>query len=259
MNWATVLNFFSVNTFSRFRKKKNEPNWVVLESILDFSIRNKEYYRLALIDPSCHPTGAQRHVDQKDNDRLEFLGDSVIGAIVSKYLYLTYPDSLVGPMSEKKARIVSREIGDTIAKRIGIDKVLIKNRNNPLAKDALGNALEAIVGAIFLDKGFEQAEKFVRQKMISIFEEINQENPDLGINFKNRLLEWGLKEKIEIDFRLVHHQPGPRSIFVSRVSVGGVDLGEGKSSTKKASEQIAAKHALAAIQKQYLKSSSPQH
>ena len=249
MNWATVLNFFSSNYFGKFRKKKNEPNWAVLESILDFSIRNKEYYRLALIDPSCHQTGAQRHSNQKDNDRLEFLGDSVIGAIVSKYLYLKYPDSLVGPMSEKKARIVSREIGDSIAKRIGIDKVLIKNKNNPLAKDALGNALEAIVGAIFLDKGFEQAERFVRQKMISIFEEINQENPDLGINFKNKLLEWGLKEKIEIDFRLVHHNPGPHCTFVSRVYVDGVALGEGKSSTKKGSEQVAAKHALAVRRK----------
>ncbi|WP_025842692.1 putative dsRNA-binding protein [Porphyromonas gingivicanis] len=152
-------------------------------------------------------------------------------------------------MSEKKARIVSREIGDSIAKRIGIDKVLIKNKNNPLAKDALGNALEAIVGAIFLDKGFEQAERFVRQKMISIFEEINQENPDLGINFKNKLLEWGLKEKIEIDFRLVHHNPGPHCTFVSRVYVDGVALGEGKSSTKKGSEQVAAKHALAVLRK----------
>lgn len=250
MNWTSVLNFFSLNYSGKFRRKKNEPNWAVLESILDFSVRNKEYYRLALIDPSCHHAGAQRRSNQRDNDRLEFLGDSVIGAIVSKYLYLKYPDSLVGPMSEKKARIVSREIGDTIAKRIGIDKVLIKNKNNPLAKDALGNALEAIVGAIFLDKGFEQAEKFVRQKMISIFEEINQENPDLGINFKNRLLEWGLKEKVEVDFRLIHHRPGPCCTFVSRVYINGVASGEGKSSTKKGSEQIAAKNALSALLKQ---------
>lgn len=251
MSWSSILTFFG------FRKKKNEPDWETLESILGFNIRNKEYYRLALIDPSCHNYRGNKDLALKDNDRLEFLGDSIIGAIVSKYLYLTYPDSPVGPMSEKKSKIVSREIGDSIAKLIGIDQVLIKNKNNSLAKDALGNALEAIVGAIFLDKGFDQAEKFVLHKMITSFEEINEQNPDLGTNFKNKLLEWGLREKIEIKFRLIYHHPGLNGYFISRVFVDEVNMGEGKSQTKKGSEQIAAKNALAAIHKICSTNASP--
>ncbi len=241
--WTKLRNLF------RKKQKAQDPDWKVLESMLGFSIRNKNYYRLALIDPSCNKTGENTNKIPFDNDRLEFLGDSIIGASVSKYLYLKHPESPVGPMSEMKARIVSREVGDTIALRIGIKKLLRRDRNNPLAKDALGNALEAIVGAIFLDKGFEQAERFVLDKMIPIYEDIKEENPDLGTNYKNKLLEWGLKEKVRVEFKLLKHHPGKHCYFISEVFVNDKSWGNGKSHTKKASEQVASKHALRALRK----------
>lgn len=238
------------------KKKKLEPDWKTLEQILGFAIRNKDYYRLALIDPSStasgnsgkRANGRSKATNNANNDRLEFLGDSIIGAVVSDSLYRTYPDSPVGPLSEQKAKIVSREIGDTIAKRMGIDELIQHSSENFLAKDAPGNALEAIVGAIYLDRGFDFAHQFVNHKMLGIYREIRKTQPDLGTNFKNKLIEWGLKHKHTVEFRLVAHTPGPHGYFVSQVFIDDQAVGRGKGSTKKGSEQGAAKVALEGIE-----------
>ena len=236
--------FFSA-LLSRFlpvltkKKKRLEPDWKTLEQILGFAIRDKEYYRLALIDPSTtasgnggkRAAGRSKMTYNDNNDRLEFLGDSIIGAVVSETLYRTYPNSPVGALSEQKAKIVSRKIGDTIAKRMGIDGLIQHSSENFLAKDAPGNALEAIVGAIYLDRGFDFAHQFVSHKMLGIYREIRETQPDLGTNFKNKLIEWGLKHKCMVEFRLI-----------------GQPMGHSKGSTKKGSEQGAAKLALEAIE-----------
>lgn len=238
------------------KKKRLEPDWKTLEQILGFAIRDKEYYRLALIDPSTtasgnggkRAAGRSKTTNTDNNDRLEFLGDSIIGAVVSETLYRSYPDSPVGALSEQKARIVSRKIGDTIAKRMGIDGLIQHSNENFLAKDAPGNALEAIVGAIYLDRGFDFAHQFVNHKMLGIYREISETQPDLGINFKNKLIEWGLKNKCAVEFRLIAYAPGPRGYFVSQVFLDNQPMGHSKGSTKKGSEQGAAKLALEAIE-----------
>lgn len=261
--------FFSA-LLSRFlpaltkKKKRLEPDWKTLEQILGFAIRDKEYYRLALIDPSTtasgnggkRAAGRSKTTYNDNNDRLEFLGDSIIGAVVSETLYRTYPNSPVGALSEQKAKIVSRKIGDTIAKRMGIDGLIQHSSENFLAKDAPGNALEAIVGAIYLDRGFDFAHQFVNHKMLGIYREIRETQPDLGTNFKNKLIEWGLKHKCTVEFRLIGHAPGPRGYFVSQVFIDNQPMGHSKGSTKKGSEQGAAKLALEAIEsdKDFLKS-----
>ena len=238
------------------KKKRLEPDWKTLEQILGFAIRDKEYYRLALIDPSTtasdnggkRAAGRSKTTYNDNNDRLEFLGDSIIGAVVSETLYRTYPNSPVGALSEQKAKIVSRKIGDTIAKRMGIDGLIQHSSENFLAKDAPGNALEAIVGAIYLDRGFDFAHQFVNHKMLGIYREIRETQPDLGTNFKNKLIEWGLKHKCTVEFRLIAHTPGPRGYFVSQVFIDNQPMGHSKGSTKKGSEQGAAKLALEAIE-----------
>ena len=238
------------------KKKRLEPDWKTLEQILGFAIRDKEYYRLALIDPSTtasgnggkRAAGRSKMTSNDNNDRLEFLGDSIIGAVVSETLYRTYPNSPVGTLSEQKAKIVSRKIGDTIAKRMGIDGLIQHSSENFLAKDAPGNALEAIVGAIYLDRGFDFAHQFVNHKMLGIYREIRETQPDLGTNFKNKLIEWGLKHKCTVEFRLIARAPGPRGYFVSQVFIDNQPMGHSKGSTKKGSEQGAAKLALEAIE-----------
>lgn len=250
---STLLSRFILH----FKKKKKafEPDWKRLEQVLGFAIHNKEYYRLALIDPSSTTSGGSnkrmelkgKNAHESNNDRLEFLGDSIIGAVVSEALYRTYPDSPVGSLSEQKAKIVSREIGDTIAKRMGIDKLILHPSENFLAKDAPGNALEAIVGAIYLDRGFDFAHQFVNIRMLGLYREIRQSQPDLGTNFKNKLIEWGIKNKRNVEFRLLAHEPGPHGFFVSQVFIDNIAMGRGKHATKKGSEQNASKATLDTI------------
>ncbi len=242
------MSFLKFFHFKRLFQKK-DPKWDFLETIVGYPILNKEYYQLALIDPSNNTSEKKKNKCKEDNDRLEFLGDSIIGASVSKYLYLKYPHYEVGTLSALKSRIVSREIGDTIAVKIGLQKIIQKNHNNHLAKDALGNALEALVGAIFLDKGFETAENFILKTIIPLYDKIKKENPDLGTNYKNKLLEWGIKEKIDIQFKVKKHQPGKYGFFISEVFINDRSRGTGKSRTKKGSEQAASKHTLIQLRK----------
>ena len=199
------------------------------------------------------PSQGGERLAECTHDEIYLIGESVV---VSETLYRTYPNSPVGALSEQKAKIVSRKIGDTIAKRMGIDGLIQHSSENFLAKDAPGNALEAIVGAIYLDRGFDFAHQFVNHKMLGIYREIRETQPDLGTNFKNKLIEWGLKHKCTVEFRLIGHAPGPRGYFVSQVFIDNQPMGHSKGSTKKGSEQGAAKLALEAIEsdKDFLKS-----
>lgn len=233
--------------FNAFRHNRADKHidWAKLEQILGFAIQNHHYYLLALTDPSYRDEGISRSkAVQTNNDRLEFLGDSIIGAVVSDILYKKYPESPVGVLSQKKAAIVSREAGDSIAHQLGIAALIRYSKSGVMAKDAPGNALEAIVGAIYLEKGFEVAYNFVATKIVDNYLRVKAEQPDLATNFKNRLAEWCSKRHLTVTYEHVEEISGPHSYFRTQVFVDQQCMGEGKSSTKKQSEQLAAKEAI---------------
>ena len=184
-----------------------------------------------------------------NNERLEFLGDAVLEAIVSDVIYKQFPYKNEGFLSKVRARIVQRDTLNLIAVNLGIPqllKSLINKDNNTL--NPFGNALEALLGAIYLDKGYNRTKKYVLKKILSdscLTEEIITN----GADYKSQILEWGQKNKKEIIFSNeempTNHQN--EHLFSSTLTIENQKTGSGKGTSKKEAEQNAAEQALIRI------------
>ena len=186
-----------------------------------------------------------------NNERLEFLGDAILEAIVSDVIYKQFPCENEGFLSKARARIVQRETLNLVAVKLGIPQLLksqINKDNNTL--NPFGNALEALLGAIYLDKGYNKTKKYVLKKILSdsYFSEDMITNQT---DFKSQILEWGQKNKKEIIFSdeeiLNNHQNGP--LFFSTLKIENQKAGSGKGMSKKEAEQNAAEQALIRMKK----------
>lgn len=181
-----------------------------------------------------------------NNERLEFLGDAILDAIVADILYKKFDSKKEGFLTSTRSRIVQRETLNKIAVEVGIDKIITSStRNLAHNTNIYGDALEALIGAIYLDQGYRVAKSFVYETLIK--EHINIDTVlQSEVDFKSRLIEWGQKHKVEVSFEVIessfdeHNNP----VFKSKVIVGEMDLGSGKGYSKKESHQKAAKKAI---------------
>lgn len=180
--------------------------------------------------------------DLPDNERLEFLGDAVLDAIIGNLLFSTYPNQGEGFLTRMRSKLVSRTQLNSLAKRIGIEKVMESNVARAHESSVPGNALEALIGALFLDKGFERTRKVVVGLIVQHFDllEIEKEDRD----GKSRLLEWGQKRRKKVEF-IVREEGGSGRgrQYIAQVQIGGVVRGTGKGGSKKVAEQDAAQNA----------------
>ncbi|HJB84784.1 MAG TPA: ribonuclease III [Candidatus Alistipes merdigallinarum] len=204
---------------------------------------NIELYKLALI----HRSASLFLEDGTpiNNERLEFLGDAVIETIVSDFLFIEYPEEKEGALSQLRSRIVSRSSLNRLAIEIGLDRHIIVQGNIPLLqKHIYGDALEAIFGAIYLDKGYDYANRLfingILRKYVD-WEDVAEQETD----FKSRLIEWGQKSKRQINFET---KPGAAYTsklpqFQTQVYVDEQAVGKGVGGSKKESEQAAAHEA----------------
>ncbi len=181
-----------------------------------------------------------------NNERLEFLGDAILDAIVADILYKKFVHKKEGFLTSTRSRIVQRDTLNKIAVEIGIDKIIITStRNLAHNTNIYGDALEALIGAIYLDQGYRVAKSFVYETLIK--EHINIDTVlKSEVDFKSRLIEWGQKHKVDVAFELVHSSYDEQNnpIFKSIVLVGGQNLGSGKGYSKKESHQKASKKAI---------------
>jgi len=194
---------------------------------------------------------AMRHVsavtedrpDLPDNERLEFLGDAVLDAIIGDLLFSTYPDQGEGFLTRMRSKLVSRTQLNLLAKRIGIEKVMESNVARGHESSVPGNALEALIGAVFLDKGFERTRKVVVVGLLKAhfdLKEIEKEDRD----GKSRLLEWGQKRRKKVEFSVTEvGGTGRGRHYVAEVRINGELRGTGKGANKKTAEQDAARDA----------------
>ncbi len=186
-----------------------------------------------------------------NNERLEFLGDAILDAIVADIVYKHFPNKKEGFLTNTRSKIVQRESLNQIALNLGIDK---KVTSMPYAtthhKYMYGNALEALIGAIYLDQGYRCCCKFVEEQIIRKHVPLDK-LASREVNFKSRLLEWGQKTKLHIAFDLIEtftdEEGNP--VFQTSVSLEGTPLGIGIGSTKKESQQLAAKNVIRKIHK----------
>lgn len=178
------------------------------------------------------------------NERLEFLGDSILDAVVAEYLYLKFPEEKEGSLTKLKAKLVNREYLNKIGDKFNIGEQLrYQSFGDNTPKSIIGNALEAIIGAIYLDKGFRFTRKFIIdqiiQKQVSL-EELMREESD----FKSKIIIWGQREKKNLLFRVEKEEKeGADKIYYISLVVDGESICVEKARNKKEAEQLAAKSA----------------
>lgn len=181
-----------------------------------------------------------------NNERLEFLGDAILDAIVADILYKEFENKKEGFLTSTRSRIVQRETLNKLAVELGLDKLIVSaTRNLAHNTNIYGDALEALIGAIYLDQGYRVAKKFVYETLIK--QHLNMETVlKSEVDFKSRLIEWGQKNKVEVQFEITEasYDVQNNPVFSSCVKVGGLAIGSGKGYSKKESHQMAAKEAI---------------
>ncbi len=215
--------------------------------LLGFPPRHLSTYRLAFIHRSRSTgNGKGRYTN---NERLEYLGDAILGAIVADILYKMFPRKHEGFLTNTRSKIVKRETLSKIAKEMGLDKVVHPIVTSHTHNSYIyGNALEALVGAVYLDQGYERCKTFVEQRIIA--PHINIHNiARTEINFKSKLLEWGQKNHVPVNFELVDTSVdgSNNQMFRSMINLCGSPVSEATGYTKKESHQIASEKALQRI------------
>ena len=200
---------------------------------------NIELYKLALVHRSA--SVKVEGGESINNERLEFLGDAVLEGIVSDYLFIEYPHEPEGFLTKTRSKIVSRQSLNALAEKLGIDKMVIYNSSgNAAHKHLFGDCFEALVGALYLDKGYDVVNRIVINRLLPKYIDL-ESVPTSETDFKSRLIEWCQKSRQPITFRTVHdanysdHHP----VFLSTVVIDGVDVGHGTGESKKQAEQHA--------------------
>ncbi|MBQ3259545.1 MAG: ribonuclease III [Alistipes sp.] len=204
-----------------------------------FIPNNIELYKLALIHKSASQSIGGHHIN---NERLEFLGDAVIESVTSDYLYIEFPDKSEGFMTQLRAKIVSRQSLNDIAHKIGLDKYVVYNSGGSFTqKHIYGDAFEAMIGAIYLDQGYD----FVNRLLINniYYNHLSLDAlTESETDFNSRLIEWCQKNRHSVVFRTRSDAHAPRTAptFYSTVLIDGIEVGHGVGDSKKVAEQNAA-------------------
>jgi len=213
-----------------------------LFNLLGFTPVNISIYRQAFIHSSASKG------TKENNERLEYLGDAILDAVVSDILFKKYPKKTEGFLTQTRSKIVSRKMLGKIAKQMGIQELLkhskLKIKDSP---SVLGNALEALIGAIYLDQGYDKATSFISKKIISPYIDFNTLiNEEL--NYKSKLLEWSQKNGKEISLDIVDERNYKAyRVFTAVAIIEKEELGRGKGRNKKNAENEAARMAYGVI------------
>lgn len=216
-----------------------------LEHLLGFTPRHIAYYNLAFM----HRSQPEEATDS--NERLEFLGDAILGAIVAEYLFKKYPYQPEGYLTELRSRIVRRETMNNVALRMGLNKLVQYNQNDRgLSRSHIfGNALEALIGAVYLDQGFIKTRKFILNQIIRAYIDLDtMESTDT--NYKNQLLSWAQRNNHVLTFdTLDEKMEATRKLFTVGIMLNGEEFATGTGFNKKEAGQVAAQKALDRINK----------
>jgi len=209
--------------------------------VLGFVPGNINIYKLAFSHKSSQN---EKSVLSQNNERLEYLGDAVLGTIVAEYLFKKYPDSNEGFLTKMRSKIVKRKTLNRIGDKMELDGVLQEFNNTRLSRSMLGNAVEALVGAIYLDAGYAFTQKYIVENILRRYLDIHElENYD--DNYKSQLLEWCQKHGKTISYKLIsRYKFEKRDRFKVGVFVNNQRIATADDFNKKSAEQAASEKAM---------------
>lgn len=182
----------------------------------------------------------------ENNERLEYLGDAVLSTIVADYLFKRYPYKGEGFLTEMRSKMVNRQKMNEVALKMGIKKITNYNKfDNALkASQIFGNTLEALVGAIYLDKGYLKTKNWVLKRMVIPHLYVDDLEA-IDINLKNKLIGWATKNGKALEFETIEEKmESGRRVFVIAAMLDGDNIGQGKGFNKKDASQVAAQLAI---------------
>lgn len=199
-------------------------------------------YKLALRHKSA--TVKKINGQKINNERLEYLGDAVLSAIVADYLFRRYPYKDEGFLTEMRSKIVSRNSLNKLSRRLGLQKLILSAAAQPSrSKSAAGDAFEALVGAFYLDKGYRSTRKIIIQRIINIQFDMEQ-LVESELSYKSRMIEWAQKEKKELEFKVVDEQmERHKKFYFVAVIIDGKILSKSQDFSIKGAENGAAEKA----------------
>ena len=235
----------------RFYKLYLSPNRKYVKSLknlLGFVPGNLSLYRLAF----RHKSVAQnvKKGVKNSNERLEFLGDAVLGSVVAEVLFKLYPYEDEGFLTELRSKIVNRVNLNQLARKLGFEQLIQYDSrmvNSTRQSSLLGDAFEALVGAIYLDKGYDFTRNFLINHIIKSHIDIHKLE-QTETNFKSKLIEWCQRHGKDITFELIENQEGESNkLFTVQVIIDGDIMGSGKEFNKKNAEKLAAERACEAL------------
>lgn len=260
-----------LNLFDRMKLpfRKNKEFLSALYDILGFYPHNIEIYRIAFShkslsyrrDADSKKGGKDRKVNNRDrkqrsentskplnNERLEYLGDAVLETIVSDILFHHFPHKREGFLTSTRSKIVQREALNRLAADMGLEKLILAAQGTRMSHTNIGgNAFEALMGAIYLDRGFKTCQWFINNRVIGRYVDLDNV-AQKEVNFKSKLLEWSQKNRININFKdsACDGEKGFRTV----ISIEGITIARGSGRSKKESQQEASKEALTRMRRE---------
>ncbi len=230
-----------------FRKEKEL--YLSLYEILGFFPKDIKYYKLALMHKSVMRKEKGKPIN---NERLEFLGDAILGAVVGHIVYGHFEGKREGFLTNTRSKIVQRDTLNKLADELGLTQLILSSGHSSSHNSYMGgNAFEALVGAIYLDRGYDACMRFIKKRILTHV--INLDKVAYKeVNFKSKLIEWTQKNRISMSFELVSQQKDEHGnpMFTYQVMLEGIKGGEGSGYSKKESQQKASKVTLERLRRE---------
>ncbi len=237
--------------FENRHKQEDRELLKFLRNILGCKPKNISLYRLSLVHRS------RSHIDTKgnkvNNERLEYLGDTVLSTIVGEFLFKKYPHKGEGFLTEMRSKMVSRSALNKLSSKIGLSDLIKYSRGNVgdgqfLSLD--GNAFEALVGALYLDKGYHFTYKVLTRKLFSTYMDVD-ELENTTWNYKGKLIAWGQKNKCSVAFETISiEEIKHRKQYTVQVNIGGLPFDTAVNYSIKSAEQLVAEKAFKRIEEE---------
>jgi ribonuclease III len=219
--------------------KKDKFLFTAIKNLLGFYPRNIYLYKVALSHKSAPQVWLKGQ--QVNNERLEYLGDAVLSSVIADYLYKKFPNQNEGFLTEMRSRLVSRSRFNKLSLKMGLNNLIFQgNGTFSSSKSIFGDTFEALIGAIYLDKGYNYTKKVIIKRIIDVHLDVDEiEKTDT--NFKSRILEFAQREKRQLEFKVLQELgEGHRKQYLVELYLDGQPVSRGQDFSIKSAEQVAA-------------------